>query len=254
MGSLSFSRGVAVIVVVSLGALLGVTAPARAELGSLGAVTLGVSVAAGLQPDKRACETAGTSRTVPSTGACIQWAGGVEGSLLWRGHVGLSMGVFSVAGQAAQAPQGQTAAAFPDRVSVPFLIDFRPLSFLVAGRPPGYLTRAMYGVRIGVGPSIEIVRTSSDSSIMWGQRIGQPGKSLLGGQFSLDAEVPLSRSASGLSLRFSTRILYVPIVVLNDGAVQSAPVATMQTPIELSSMFQGYASHVQVFLGLIYYL
>lgn len=253
MGSRHFFRRATAAIIV-LGALFGASSAARAELGSLGPVTIGVAVAAGLQPDKRSCETAGSSRSFPTTGACIQWAGGVEGSILWRGHVGLAMGVFSVAGQAAQAPQGQTAAAFPDRVSVPFLLDFRPLSFLLGGRPASYLSRVMYGLRIGLGPSVEIVRTSSDSSIMWGQRLGQPAKALLGGQFSLDAEVPLSRSVSGLSLRLSTRILYAPIVVLNDGAVQSSPVANMQTPIELSSMFQGYASHVQLFLGLIYYL
>jgi hypothetical protein len=250
MGSLHFPRAVGVAIVL-LGVLLG--APARAELGSTGAVTLGVAVAAGIQPDKRACETAGSSRTFPSTGACIQWAGGVEGLLLWRGRVGLAFGVFSVAGQAAQAPQGQTAAAFPDRVSVPILVDFRPLSFLLS-KQSGYLSRVMHGFRIALGPSVEIARTSADSSIMWGERIGQPAKSLLGAQFSLDGEVPLSRRSSGLSLRLSARVLYAPIVVLNGGAVQSAPVITLQTPAELASTFQGYASHVQIYLGLVYYL
>jgi hypothetical protein len=228
--------------------------PAAAELGSTGAVTLGIAVGAGFQPDgSRSCETAGSSRTVSGTGACIMWAGGVEGMVLWRGRVGASLGVFSVAGQAAQTPQGQSGAAFPDRVSVPLIIDVRPLAIIFASSR-GYLGRVLHGVRIGIGPSLELVRTSSDSSYAWGQRIGESTKTIFGAQVSLDGEVPLQSTPNGLSLRLSARILYAPVVVLNDGAVQSATVTTMQSPTELANMFQGYTTHVQIYLGLVYYL
>ena len=66
--------------------------------------------------------------------------------------------------------------------------------------------------------------------------------------------MPLTSSPSGLALRFSTRLLYAPIVVLNDGLVQSAPiVSTDSTPAALTSTFLGYTTHVQVYLGLAYY-
>ena len=242
--------------VVGLLALLGLLAPsiARAELGSTGSVTFGLGVSAGFQPDSRSCDTAGTSRTVPGTGACIMWAGGVEGMILWRGHIGAALGVYSVGGQAAQSPQGQTGPAFPDRVSVPLLIDFRPLSFMVSDTQSPYLNRFLHGIRLGIGPSFELARTSSDSSFAWGQRIGAAGKAIFGAQFSFDAELPLQSSPSGLSLRFSTRILYAPIAILNDGAVQSALVNSSASATELASAFQGYATHAQVYLGFVYYL
>jgi hypothetical protein len=182
------------------------------------------------------------------------WAGGVEGMFLWRGRIGAALGVYSVAGQAAQSPAGQTGAAFPDRVSVPLLVDIRPLAFIVSANQSGYVSRLLHGLRFGLGPSIELARTSSDSSYAWGQRIGQPGKAIVGAQFSLDGEIPLQSSPNGLSLRLSTRILYAPIAVLNDGAVQSAVVTGADSPTALSAMFQGYATHVQVYLGLVYYL
>jgi hypothetical protein len=213
-------------------------------------------VSLGLEPDSRGCDSAGTSRTVPGTGACILFAGGTEASLLYKGHIGAAIGVWSVAGQAAYIPQGGGGAAgFPDRVSVPLLIDLRPLSFFTSPEQSGYLSRFLYGLRIAIGPSLEFVRTSSDSSIDWGQRTGAPAMGIFGMHVSFDAELPLQATPNGLSLRFSTRILYTPVVVLNDGVIQSAPVnASNQTPDELSTTFQGYAPNVQVYLGLVYYL
>lgn len=227
---------------------------ARAELGSLGALTVELSVGAGFQTDSRPCDTAGTNRSVPGTATCILWGGGVDASLLWRGHIGAALGLWSIAGQAAVIPDGGSGAAFPDRVSVPLLVDFRPFSFVLPSSQNGYLSRFLYGLRLAVGPSLEIVRTSSDSSLAAGDRTGSVAASLVGANLFISGEVPLTSSPSGLALRFSTRLLYAPIVVLNDGLVQSAPiVSTDSTPATLTTTFQGYTTHVQVYLGLAYY-
>jgi len=248
----SSSRKFAVLAVAAF--LLG-SGFARAELGSTGAVSVGLAVSAGIQPDSRGCETAGTSRSVTRSSGCILWAGGFDAAILWRGHIGGSLGVWSVSGQAAKNPQGENGPGIPDRVSVPLLVDLRPLSFFVLASQQSYLSRLLYGVRLGIGPSLEFVRTSSDSSYAWGQRIGAPARALIGMHASLDGEVPLRATANGLALRLSTRFLYVPAVVLNDGVVQSVPIGTTeQSPSELAMSFQGYATHIQVYLGLVYYL
>jgi hypothetical protein len=232
---------------------------ARADLGSLGATTIGLAIAGGVQPDSRSCDVGGTSRSLPlpdGSGACLLWAGGVEATVLWRGHLGVALGLFSVAGQAA-VPQKQPGTdtappAFPDRVSVPLLLDLRPLSILAAAGGTGYLARFLHGVRVGLGPSFELVRTAGDTSIAWGQRIGQPVKAVIGAHFTVDLEVPLhAAAASALSLRLSSRLLYVPLVPLNNGDVRSAQ---FELDPAAAPTFVGYGSHAQVLLGFVYYL
>jgi hypothetical protein len=153
-----------------------------------------------------------------------------------------------------QTPAGSTDAppAFPDRVSVPLLLDTRPFSILPAASGTGYLARFLHGIRFGIGPSFELVRTATDTSIAWGQRVGEPVKSSIGAHFSGDIEAPLHASLpSALSLRLSIRVLYVPLVPLNGGVVRSAPFAA-DPPVDAA--FIGYGTHAQVFLGLVYYL
>lgn len=238
---------------------LGAPVAARAELGSLGSTTIGLAVAGGIQPDSRSCDVGGTSRSVPlpgGGGACLLFAGGVEASLLWRGHLGVALGLYSVAGQGAvpQKRPGSSDAppAFPDRISVPLLLDMRPFSVLAAASGTGYLARFLHGIRLGLGPSFELVRTSGDSSIAWGQRIGEPARTSVGAHFTLDVEVPLhAAAASAVSLRLSGRLLYVPLVPLNGGDVRSADFAA-DPPA--GTTFLGYGTHVQIFLGFVYYL
>jgi hypothetical protein len=170
--------------------------------------------------------------------------------------VGVSLGLFSVAGQGAvpqkQPGSDQAPPAFPDRISVPLLLDTRPFSILAAASGSGYLARFLHGIRFGVGPSFELVRTSSDSSIAWGQRIGDPVRTAIGAHFTLDLEVPLhAAAASAVSLRLSGRLLYVPLVPLNGGDVRSADFAA-DPPA--GSTFLGYGTHGQIFLGFVYYL
>ena len=239
---------------------VGWVTPARAEHGSLGALTVGIGVGLGFHADSRACDTAGSARTLIAGGGCALFLGGVDGSFLWRGKLGASLGLWSVSGQAAvaqgQPPSVQAPAAFPDRVSVPLLFDARPLAFAALGTEGSYLRRLSHGVRVALGPSLEIVRTASDSSIQYGERFGNVAQTLFGLHGSIDGELPLLTSLpSSLSLRLSLRFLYVPVIVLNDGAVQSSliPVSD-QTPNMLATSYQGYASHFQFALGLVYYL
>lgn len=239
--------------------LLG-AAPARAEHGSLGALTVGIGVGLGFQVDSRACDTAGSARTLVGGKGCALFMGGIDGSFLWRGALGATLGLWSVSGQAAvaqgQPPSGQAPAAFPDRISVPLLLDVRPLAFAQLSSDGSYLRRLAHGLRLALGPSVEIVRTASDTSLQYGERFGNIAQTLFGLHGSIDGEVPLLTSMpSSLSLRLSLRFLYVPVIVLNDGAVQSSLIsASDQTPNMLATSYQGYASHFQFALGLVYYL
>ena len=237
---------------------------AHADLGSLGPLTVGIAASAGLQPDGRSCDTAGTARSFPGTGTCILFAGGVEGTFLWQGLLGASLGLWSVAGQAAvplaEGAGGGAPAAFPDRVSVPILLDVRPIAWLARlrgwGDPHSYQRRVLHGVRLAIGPSFELVRTSLDTSLHYGDRIGSRAQASIGLHTSFDAEIPLkSGPDNGLSVRLSTRLLNVPIIVLNDGAVQSTRVvSTAATPGDLATTYHGRTTHVQFFAGLVYYL
>lgn len=250
--------GAAVTVLLAL--IVGFTPrAAHAELGSLGATTIGLSIAGGVQPDSRSCEVGGSNRSIrlPSgRGACLLFAGGVEAAFLWRGHLGVALGLYSVAGQAAvpqKQPESDSAPpAFPDRVSVPLLLDLRPLSILSAAAGTGYVARFLHGLRLGLGPSFELVRTAGDTSLAWGERIGEPLKAAIGAHFTIDVEVPLhAAAASAVSLRLSARLLYVPLIPLNNGDVRSA-----QFDIEpaANETFVGYGTHGQAFLGFVYYL
>ena len=234
-------------------------APDSRTFGSLGRLTVGIGVGLGFHADSRACDTAGSARTLGGSG-CALFLGGVDGSFLWRGALGATLGLWSVSGQAAvaqgQPPSGQAPAAFPDRISIPLMADVRPLAFAKLGLQGSYLRRVSHGIRVALGPSVEIVRTASDTSIQFGERAGNVAQTLFGLHGSLDGELPLLTSmASSLSLRLSLRWLYVPIIVLNDGAVQSSLVSRSdQTPNMLATSIQGYASHFQFALGLVYYL
>ena len=64
--------------------------------------------------------------------------------------------------------------------------------------------------------------------------------------------VPLhAAAASALSLRLSARLLYAPLIPLNNGDVRSA-----QFDLEPAAgeTFVGYGTHGQAFLGFVYYL
>jgi hypothetical protein len=239
-------------------------APALADLGNLGDLTVGLGASIGFQPDGRACSVGGDARNFPGTGTCVLFAGGFDASFLWRGRIGAAIGVWSVAGQAAVAQkptqESPDPPGFPDRVSVPLLLDVRPLAFLVARDDRGYLARFLHGVRLGLGPSFELVRTSQLSSLDWGDRIGSRARASLGMHATLDGEVPLHAAAdvsSGLSLRISLRLLYVPVVTLqseNGSQVFSHPITLPEGDEAAADRFHGLGARAQLFLGLVYYM
>jgi len=248
-------RGAAIVA--GLAGLLEVGAPgvAHAELGSFPSLTAGLALSAGFQTDERRCQVAGANRNAPGTG-CALLVGGIEGSFLWRGRIGGALLLSSTAGQASvpQAPQAGAEAppAFPDRVSVVMALDVRPLGFLVRDGDRSYQARLAHGLRLGIGPSLEVVRTALDSSIAAGVRTRDLPASLIGMHALLDGELPLlSDMASALSLRISVRLLYAPQIVLNEGAVQSAPFEPTATP---SHETQGYGLRTQLLFGFAYYL
>lgn len=246
---------------------LGLLAPATAsaDLGSLGDLTVGIAASMGIQPDQRGCTVGGDSRNFPGTSTCMLFAGGLEGSFLWRGRIGAALGVWSVAGQASVAmkpsPDAPDTPGFPDRVSVPLLLDVRPLAFLSAAGNRGHLAAFLHGVRLGLGPSFELVRTSQQSSLLWGDRIGSRARASLGMHATFDVEAPLyavpDEVRGGLSLRISVRVLYVPIVTLrseNGSEVFSHPIELTPGDETAADRFHGLGVRTQLFLGLVYYM
>ena len=154
---------------------------AQADLGSLGDTTIGLALSAGFQTDPRTCQVAGSARNAPGTG-CAQLVAGIEGDFLWRGRIGALLGLSSTAGQAnvptTSEPGADAPAAFPDRVSVVAGLDVRPLGFLVSREDQSYKARLFSGLRLGLGPSLEIVRTALDSSVDAGVRNRSLGATL----------------------------------------------------------------------------
>lgn len=261
------TRAIGVCAVIAVPWALGLFAPATAsaDLGSLGDLTVGIAASAGIQPDARGCTVGGDPRNFPGTSTCMLFAGGLEASFLWRGRIGAALGLWSVAGQASVAmkpsPDAPDPPGFPDRVSVPLLLDVRPLAFLSAASNRGYLASFLHGVRLGLGPSFELVRTSQASSLNWGDLIGSRARASLGMHASFDVEAPLyavpDEVRGGLSLRLSVRVLYVPIVTLkspNGSMTFSQPIELPADEEDATDRFHGLGVRTQLFLGLVYYM
>lgn len=207
-------------------------------------VALGVSL--GSQVDSRDCSTAGRSSNFVGTGTCLLFAAGVDLSLLYRGRIGGSLGLYSVSGVAAAINETDASKtpAIPDRISVPMLLEVRPLAYLRRAQTPSYTARALRGVGLALGPSVELVRTSSDQATS------------LGGQLRLQVEIPLHGGAHhGVSLRAAAHLLIAPKVSLNGGVVRSVNFEPCQNPgcPTLADAFHGYGPVFQSYLGLVYY-
>lgn len=212
-------------------------APAAALVreGSFRPLTVAMGASVGLQPDSRQCGLAGSVGSNSPAAACVMFAGGVDLSLLYRGRLGGTVGLFSVSGQAIQG----TVAA-PDRVSIPFLFDVRPLGFLVPRGDTSYKGRLLTGLGLALGPSVEVIRISSDSTV-------NPGLVV-----RLQAELPLhAQPRNGVSLRFAAHTVVSPAVALYSGGVRTTPFECVPAtcagvPLGLDAVFQAY-------FGLVYY-
>ncbi len=203
----------------------------------LGDLVLGIGVSAGMQYDDRDCKVGGGSSDFPGTSTCLLFAGGVDVSLLWRGRIGGMLGLYSSSGQAAiaQAVGGQTPPGFPDRISVPLALDVRPLGYLVSPGDRSWRGRLLGGLGLRLGPSLELVRTAGDSAA---------GAGLF---FAAQAELPLHGAPRhGVSLRFTTNVIYAPQQELNNGMVRTSGSTDCATGC-------GYEPVVQTYLGLVYY-
>ena len=230
--------------------LLGESA-AHADLGSLGSTTIGLALSAGFQTDPRTCQVAGDTRNAPGTG-CAMLVAGIEGDFLWRGRIGMLLGLSSTAGQAnvptTNMPGGDAPPAFPDRVSVVAGLDVRPLGFFINREDRSYKARLFHGLRIGIGPSLEIVRTALDSSIAASSRSGAVASSLIGMHALLDGEIPLVASAANsLSLRVSrfwseALIVCIRTIVMNIIARSSWPRVKLGSPSARSRCAGGRSS------------
>lgn len=202
-------------------------------------LTVVLSANIGIQYDGRPCTLAGREGTTPDVSTCLLLAGGADLSLLWRGRLGGSIGLFSSAGQAVKTG---TEPAIPDRISLPLTIEMRPLSFLRGAEDPTLRGRLLSGLALRIGPSVEILRTASDSAAAAALFLG------LGG------EVPLTSARRGaVSLRLQLNLIVSPVVVLNDGSVRSAAGSCAPTPECNQQRYQGYASLAQTYVGLVYY-
>lgn len=221
-------------------------APAPADDPFNPPLSVGLGISLGSQLDSRDCSTAGRSATFAGSGTCMLFAGGVDLSLLYRARIGASLGLYSVSGVAALINETDAAQtpAIPDRVSIPLLLDVRPLAFLQRAQRPSYTARVLRGVGLAAGPSVELVRTSSDQATS------------VGGQLRLQVEVPLHGGPRhGVSLRAAAHLLIAPRVSLNGGVVRSVnfePCTGAGCPT-LSDHFHGYGPVFQSYLGLVYY-
>ncbi|MCS6914816.1 MAG: hypothetical protein RMK29_10385 [Myxococcales bacterium] len=205
-------------------------------------LTLAVAASAGVQYDARPCTLAGREGLSPDVPVCLLFAGGADAALLWRGRIGGALGLYSSAGQAVKTGQ---QPAIPDRISLPVLLEVRPLSYLPAAEEETLRGRFLSGLALRAGPSVEIVRTSSDAA-------AGPGFHM-----ALVGEVPLSASRQhAVSLRLALHLLIVPLLSLNDDAVRSAPVAGCAPSPECmlaADRIHGYGAVAQTYLGLVYY-
>lgn len=128
---------------------------------------------------------------------------GVSGAVLWRGLVGLGLGLYAAEGSPIQVMgndgQGRPLPSFGDRVSVTVAAVVRPLAPL-AWRTPRYWTHLASGLGLELGGSVEHARTALESATQLGLHLG----------LLLDVPVYGTPMSGGLALRLSARALVSP--------------------------------------------
>lgn len=141
-------------------------------------------------------------------GSPIAFGAGAE--LLWRARIGGFAELLSSEGTALIAPTVGSAMlpGFADRVSVPFGLAARPLSWWTLRRSDWW-SRLGAGVGVQLGLTVEHVRTSDDATTTAGLHA------------ALGVDVPIygGPRQGGIALRLYARLLVTPSVSLDKGAV-----------------------------------
>ena len=147
---------------------------------------------------------------------------GASAEFLYHCRVGVFAGLLSAKGNAvlAEVDNGTVLPAPGDRISIPFGLALRPLGHLgmrAGSGARGWAQRLLAGLGIEVGPTVEHIRTSGDSSTVVGLHL------------AVTADVPLwgGPVEGGVALRLMGRFIAAPSVSLEANAVQM-PSATGQ--------------------------
>jgi hypothetical protein len=140
---------------------------------------------------------------------------GTSAELLWKCTVGVFAGVLSSKGNAvlAEVDNGSVLPAPGDRISIPFGLAVHPFGYLglrAGSGVRGWGQRLAAGLGIQIGPSVEHIRTSGDSTTVAGLHL------------AFAADVPLwgGPVEGGVALRLMGRLIAAPSVSLESGAVQ----------------------------------
>ncbi|MSP63598.1 MAG: hypothetical protein EXR72_25285 [Myxococcales bacterium] len=180
--------------------ILVAAAPARAEYFAP-PFLIDTSFGFGIEPHDRAptqCSkrvtTGGVTETVGVPQCNLVLAFGVGVEALWRGLIGVGIGLYAAEGSPVQVVN---KPSFGDRVSVPLAVAVRPFAPLSWRRGDGFAWRLLAGVGLQVGVSVEHTRTALETQTTAGFH----------GALLLDVPLHGGNTLSGLSLRLSARIL-----------------------------------------------
>jgi hypothetical protein len=165
---------------------------------------------------------------------------GVGGELLWKARFGVFAAMLSSEGtpvKVTMVQNGTTAPSLADRISLPFGVAVRPLSFFVPTQGT-FLTSLAQGVGVQAGITVENLRTSDDNT--WNA----------GGHLAATFDVPLiwgSPVAGGVALRIELRGLFTAPAQL-DHAQPTTPGGPPGPPAVTEP-----AASFQFFAGICYY-
>lgn len=153
-------------------------------------------------------------------GTPIAFGAGAE--LLWRARIGGFAELLSSEGTALIAPtmNGAMLPGFGDRISIPFGVSARPLSWWFINRPDWW-ARLLTGIGVQFGLTVEHVRTSDDAVTTAGMHV------------ALGVDVPLygGPKQGGIALRLYARMMVTPEITLDKN--------TVFEPVTSSQLFAG---------------
>jgi hypothetical protein len=188
--------------------------PARAERPDW---LMNVGVGFGIEPHQRvspACTKSSTNQmngqteTVRVPDCNLVLAFGVGGELLWRGFLGLGLGLYASEGAPVEvASDAKTGlpGSFGDRISLALAVAVRPLAPLAWKMDGQWGARLLAGFGLQVGVSLEYARSSLDSALNLGFH----------GEAFLDLPVWGAGTRGGVAVRLAARVLASPDVSMS---------------------------------------